>query len=84
MFFCCLLALLIAGPLGLAASAPRGRAGGADCCRPQKTASRLWEASALLVLVGGGGLLLLAVTRPAQSQAFFHHICTYLPLTRTD
>jgi hypothetical protein len=81
--FCCLLAFLIIGPLGLAATAPRGPAGPRDCCGPT-VRSRAWEASAVLALTGGAGLLLLAITRPAEAHTFFQHICTYLPLTRTN
>jgi hypothetical protein len=81
--FCCLLAFLIIGPLGLAATAGRGAA--ANCCAPPgRVRTRVWEASAVLALAGGAGLLFLAITRPAESQSFFHHLCTYLPLTRTD
>jgi hypothetical protein len=70
------LALLVFGPLALAVTAPRAGSG-AVCCQPRYSA--LWLAGAFVVLAAGAVLLGFAITRPAESQLFFRHVCRFLP-----
>ncbi len=74
---CCLLALLIIVPLGLAATAPRGGTRPA-CCRADF--SRLWLMAAIGVLVMFCAVMAVLFWYAAPAQSFFRHICSVFPL----
>lgn len=74
---CCLLAILVIGPLGLAVTAP---AGARACCSPLR--QRLWMTGMVVVLAGGFALVVFAVNEPAESAILFRHLCNFLPVTR--
>lgn len=68
---CCLLALLVASPLGALLVSRPGRADQPSCCRPPAAMLLIWLAVATLVAIA------VALTLALFDPPAFRHLCLY-------
>lgn len=72
--FCCILAALLLGPLGLWAIPRAGTQGGADCC----VAGRRRMAIIAFVAIAAASLCLAVYVLAWTAPESFRHICSVL------